>query len=177
MTTRPAKGGRIPPDGRPPQAKGVGENARRHDLEIPATPGLHGSDLQQGDVQRLTAAQRIAPTPKRNQPPATGGGRRRVQSPRRKVGRGPGVPDPIELAHKRLGGTLSAAPRQLQSFDTGKWAPLLQRLGRAPGTGGVLRAAIINQLSNLQRRPVAPQMTIVDLQDLEDKAAAFFGVD
>ena len=43
-------GGVVKPDGRPPQAKGVGKTARRHDLEAPATPGITGTDLQDGEV-------------------------------------------------------------------------------------------------------------------------------
>ena len=62
------KGGRIAPDGRQSQAPGVGKNSVRSDLSQPAkTPGLAGSDLQQGDVQALERGQKIAPINKRTQ--------------------------------------------------------------------------------------------------------------
>lgn len=178
MTARPTKGGRVPPDGRPSQAKGVGRDAKRHDLELPATPGLHDSDLQSGDVQRLTQAQRVSPRPKRNQPPAQPGARRRrsggaaPQSDQR-VG---AVPDPMELAKERLGGTLGGPPSQLENVDIGKWVPLLQQLTRTPGSGGVLRSAVINQISNLARKPVTSTVSVLDVQDLESQAADFLGV-
>ena len=58
MTAR-GPGGRVPPDGRPPVAPGVGKTARRHDLEAQPTPGLSDPSIQQGDVQRLEQAQQV----------------------------------------------------------------------------------------------------------------------
>src|SRR5690606_16933027 len=71
-----ARGGRIPPDGRPTQAPGVGKNSKRHDLERRNVPFLHGSDLQVGDVQAMEQGQRIAPkqTQAPAAPPSRGGG-------------------------------------------------------------------------------------------------------
>ena len=101
-------GGKIAPDGRRPQAPGVGKNAKRHDLERPATPGLSNSDLQQGDVQRLEQAQRTAPRAggKKVQAPAQGG---KPAKRRQGAQRGSGefsmaTPDPIQMAGSRIGG-------------------------------------------------------------------------
>lgn len=156
-------GGRIAPDGRAPQAKGVGKNSRRHDLEQPRTPGLHGSDLQQGDVQRLEAAQRVAPTPKRTQaaaaPQRTGGGGQRPTS-----ASGRAVPDPIQFAAGRMGGKMPTASAPLRQVDASAWRPLVERMAYAPNSGGSLAANLTDMLTQFVRRPVVSEVSFVDLE-------------
>ena len=130
-------GGRIAPDGRPAQAPGVGKNAKRHDLEAPATPGLHGSDLQQGDVQMLEQGQRVAPRPKKTQGAAAPAPARR-NAP---VGETPmEVPDPLEFAAGRIGGNVLVPSRLaglclMQKSGVHCWSrlPVIRRRpGRCP---------------------------------------------
>lgn len=168
----PKTGGRIPPQGRTPQAKGVGKNAKRHDLERPATPGLSDSTLQKGDVQQLEQGQAIAPR----------AGAKRVQGPAQ-VARGATqggtaqqggvtVPDPIEFAKGRLGNTLTGAPStQTSRLDPTPWMPFLRALVSTPGAGGALTQAFIVQLSNIVNRPSGPQQAVINMDDL-DKAVA-----
>jgi hypothetical protein len=44
-------------------ASGPGKFSKRTDAQKVQTPGLSGSDLQYGDVQRLKASQQVAPLP------------------------------------------------------------------------------------------------------------------
>lgn len=53
-------------------ASGPGKFSKRTDAQKVATPKLSGSDLQYGDVQKLQAAQKIAPLPQGVEPPALG---------------------------------------------------------------------------------------------------------
>ena len=160
-------GGRIAPDGRPAQAPGVGKNAKRHDLEAPATPGLHGSDLQQGDVQMLEQGQRVAPRPKKTQGAAAPAPARR-NAP---VGETPmEVPDPLEFAAGRIGGNVvGAEPAGGPLFDAEKWRPLLESIARNPQASGPLSTTIMKQLANMSRQPATATVTVVD-QNAADEA-------
>jgi len=115
-------GGKIPNQGNPPAAKGVGKNSKRHDLERQATPGLHGSDLQQGDIKKLEQGQRIAPI--RTQAPAApkgqsgqpGGQTRKAQS-----GGPMQVPDAIEFLGGKQGSELDQSLTPLPPSEI--WPP------------------------------------------------------
>jgi len=162
------KGGVIPSDGRPPVAPGVGKTARRHDLEAPATPGLSDSDLQQGDVQRLEQAQKIAPRPKRTQIPAV-----RQETPRRRQStqRGSGEfaltsPDPVEMAGERIGGKTPSVDGG-RTVDPGAWLPLAEQLALSPNAGGAIVAQLTNQLAQFRRRPVVSQANFIDLDEMD----------
>ena len=169
------RGGIIPPQGRPPTNPGVGENARRHDLERPKTPGLHDSSLQYGDVSRLEAAQRVAPPLKQRNPTGDGSA---VSASRRGAQPAAGsfsVPNPVEFAKQRMGGTLSGAPGGRQShINPAQWVPIYRRLANAPRSSGILRNALTAQLSTLINNPIYPQSTLIDMdaldQDLENLA-------
>lgn len=172
MVNKP--GGRILPDGRPPQSKGVGKNAKRHDLERPKTPGLHGSDLQQGDVQAMEQGQRIAPV--RTQPPAQprpqqGAG----QQPQRQLGLD--VPDAIQFFGQR-----AAGPPSIPSGGSGatggkleKWGPILSSLVSQPGTSGGLAQAYISQLRRLRQEAVNRPVASVNFQDIDDGLEGMLG--
>ena len=170
-------GGRITPDGRPAQAKGVGRDSKRHDLERPATPGLHDSDLQQGDVQALEQGQRVQPL-KRTQPPAVPA---QQSQPAAAQGEpGPVPEDRLGFLAKRIGGTY-------QPGDTGgggrtlndirPWVPLLEELAASPGASGTLTAAVISQVSNFARSGSHYENPIIDMQDADTLLEAYLGDD
>jgi len=158
-------GGRVPPDGRPPVAPGVGKTARRHDLEAPATPGLTDTDLQQGDVQALEQAQKIAPRAKRTQPPAKGRVTPRGNQPGRRsqAAQAGDIPDPIEMAGRKVGG--SAVPEDsavAEPFDLEAWRPLLQEIARNPNLSGPLTTTLMRQLQNISQIPDTASVHVVD---------------
>lgn len=162
-------GGTIPPQGRTPTNPGVGTNARRHDLERPKTPGLHNSDLQYGDVSRLEQAQRTAPLGKRQNPvarPATGAS----TTPQGGAPGGQGglsIPNPIDFAKRRLGGSLQGKPADLTQRDTRGWIPLFRRIANQPRSSGTLRNAMIQHLSTMINAPSVPTAHIVDVDQMD----------
>lgn len=164
------KGGRIPPDGRQPAAKGVGKNAKRHDLERPATPGLHGSDLQKGDVQALEQGQRVAPPgtqqPAAPQPQGTPNRRQSGGS----GGQGMEVPDAIDFLGGRAGGPRPSATPRAKHLDNERaltWLPVVRELASGPGASGLLASIFIQQSRNLRRRGGNPA-TVIDMQAVDD---------
>lgn len=162
-------GGYIAPQGRPVSAPGIGRDSKRHDLERPKTPGLHNSSLQYGDVQRLSAAQSVAPPLKQQNPVASSAGGGVSPSPSGATGgRGISVPSPIDFAKSRLGGTLGRAPAEnLSSVDPSSWVPIFRRLANAPRASGILRNALTAQISNLVNNPVTPRGQVVDMDELD----------
>ena len=164
-----ARGGRIPPDGRPVQAPGVGKNSKRHDLERRNVPFLHGSDLQVGDVQAMEQGQRIAPkqTQAPAAPPSRGGGS--GQQTTTTGGAAMAPPDPIEFLAGRIGGQpLQAPPRRadIKNSKAMAWLPLVRQMAAGPGSSGVLASALINQMRALSRMPVR-DVTVIDMQDVD----------
>lgn len=160
-------GGKIAPDGRPPQAKGVGKDSKRHDLEAPATPGLHGSDLQQGDVQALEQGQKIAPRPKKVQPAAQS--KPRPASSKKRATAVDGVPDPIEFAAGRIGGNVvspDAAPGV--GIDPRPWMPLLEQFVARPQVNPKLAALYVQQIASLRRQPFMSNVNYVDMLEADD---------
>ncbi len=168
-------GGRIPNQGNPPQAKGIGKNSKRHDLERRAVPTLHGSDLQQGDVSRLEQSIRTAPI--KEQQPSRGqaqGSAARMARPAQ--GTEP-IPNALDFIGQRAGGTLGPDQGPLVRSDSVRWAPLLRELTRVPGTGGLLVNAYISQLSSMMQNPMVPDVYYIDLNAAEDGAARGLGLD
>jgi hypothetical protein len=162
------RGGRIPNQGNQPQAPGIGRDAKRHDLEAGATPGLGGpdkgpTDLQSGDVQELEQGQRISN--KATQAPATA--QRAKSGKRPKPARGDTPPDAIDFFSRRSKqGTLP--PRgQTPEFDLGAWMPFLKELARNPNRSGPLATAIIQQLSNHGAQAAAGNVRVVDENALQ----------
>lgn len=161
-----APGGRIPPDGRPPQAKGTGKNAKRHDLERPATPGLSDSDLQQGDVQALEQGQRIAP--RTTQQPAAPQPSGSIQPTGSATA--PGVPDAIDF----LGGIQTEefnVPQTGPAHDNDGaigWMQIVRELAAGPGSSPGLAGAMVEQLRTLSKGN-AGAAAIVDM-DATDEA-------
>lgn len=170
------KGGRIAPDGRPPQAKGLGKNAKRHDLERPATPGLHGSDLQQGDVQAMEQGQRIAPA--QTQAASTSIERRPDGSQVQRSTEADGtqtsslqIPDAIDFLGDRSRNGNEFQPvqarRTLDSSRALTWMPLLRHLVNGPNASSALVNAFINQARAMQMAGSVPA-TIVDMNAADD---------
>jgi len=157
-------GGRIPNQGNGPAAKGVGKNAKRHDLERQDVPPLHDSDLQQGDVQALEQGQRIAPV--RSQAPAVpqqAGG-----SARQDVGGGAQQPAPMDIINSRLGNTMATQGTE-RTFDPAKarladkWAGFYMQLSQHPNASPVLKAQARQQANDLRATRTAPKSQIMDL--------------
>ncbi len=166
------RGGRIAPDGRGPQAKGVGRNAKRHDLERPATPGLANSDLSQGDVSDLEQGQRIAPiqNQSRGQSPRlnSGGGATPAPSRDETV-----VPDAIQFLGDQQGSefNLPVAEVGLDHTKIETWGPILRQLVSGPGSTGTLANALINQARSLRQTRTGPAI-VIDLQATDDAIEA-----
>lgn len=168
MAKNSNKGGRIAPDGRPAQAPGVGKNAKRHDLERPATPGLHDSDLQQGDVQAMEQGQRIAPRSTQQSG--------QTQIARQTMERGGGtetssmqIPDAIDFLGQRNGPEFGppTPQRRLDSSAALTWLPILRQLAAGPGASSALVNAFINQARLLQQAGAQPA-TVVDMAAVDD---------
>ena len=166
-------GGRIKPDGRPAQAPGVGANSRRHDLEAPSgsVPPLHGdTGLQQGDIQELKAGQRIAPLGKQNQAPAKNS-RTTPRAPTKRGQRASGgvdIPDPIEMAGNRMGGSVGQASGDPSFHDPAGWVPFLRQLATDPSTSGALSTTLVRQIGNVVRRPNASTVRVMDMNAADD---------
>lgn len=166
------KGGYIPPDGRPAQAKGVGKNAKRHDLERPATPGLHDSDLQKGDVQAMEQGQRIAPRQVQGPPTPP---QSSTSQPTQQMGidrQNPGgmeVPDPIDFLAERNGQefNIPVPQRHIDESKAMTWLPILRQLASGPGASSALVNAFINQARLMQQRGGQPA-TVVDMAATDD---------
>lgn len=160
-------GGKIAPDGRTPRHKGVGKNAKRHDLEAPATPGLHGSDLQQGDVQMLEQGQRVAPRAKKQQVSGSPQAPRQRQSVQRGSNEfSMAAPDPIQMAAGRMGGQVPTAGGGVP-VDPTPWLPLIRTLASAPNSGGSIAANLVDILSQHRRRPIVTQGNLLDFDELD----------
>ncbi len=170
MTSR--RGGRIPPQGRTPQAKGVGKSSKRHDLERPKTPGLHGSDLQQGDVSKFEQGQRIAPIKTQ----APGQTKRSSSLPANRTTRadGSGAPDPLTFLNERLGGTLTSGESQGRpQANKQAMMPLLEKLATATGASGIVAQAFITQLANTRSEQGVVRTPLISMQDVERDLAEF----
>lgn len=170
----PKTGGRIPAQGRTPQAPGVGRSAKRHDLERPATPGMSG-DLQQGDVGELEQGQAVAPRAgaKQRQAPAGAAASRAQNRSGVQATTSMDVPNPIDFAGQRLQGSLGPqAGPEPEYHDFSGWFPLMRQLLTMPGTSGSLTRAYMEQLSLLARNPVTSRLAPLDMTALDDSVGA-----
>jgi hypothetical protein len=161
------RGGRIPNQGNQPQAPGIGRDAKRHDLEAGATPGLGGpdrgpTDLQFGDVQELEQGQQIV-----NQ--ATGGPQK-SSKPRRRTSSQMDAPDPISFIAGRSGGQPIGDPSASNrtAVDVRPWMPLIEQVAARPNVGGAVGAAYVRLLMKASRTPINPRATVIDRQELDE---------
>jgi hypothetical protein len=172
MTTRQGPGGAIPRDNRPVAAKGVGKNSKRHDLERPSTPGLHGSDLQQGDVQALEQGQRIAPVQQQAsalpEPPPQRGAREQL-------GEDGVMPSVDEIITTHLGGTLDSEPIGSEldhqaNHRAETWLHVLSTLARQPGASPLLRSRVQTLQQAVRQNPARmPQGGALFLRDVDEQ--------
>ena len=163
-------GGHRAPDGRPPQAPGIGKTARRHDLEQPKTPGLAGSDLQQGDVQRFEAGQKIQPIAggrKQTSTASKGSGKTGVRGDME-------IPDAIDFAGERKGQNLGAQGQGQEPLDMSEWLPLLRALAANPKRSGPLATALLQQISNANNTPGAGRVRVIDENAIQDAIGQSF---
>ncbi len=85
------------------------------------------------------------------------------------------MPDPLEFARGRLGGTLQGgAGRSAAEVDFSAWAPLLKQLLSTPNAGGTLTRAYIERLSQLARRPIS-RSAAIDMTEMDDVVEAILG--
>jgi len=172
-------GGRIPPDNRGPQAKGVGQNSKRHDMERRDTPYLHDSDLQQGDVQAMENGQRI--TPKQTQGPAApstggqGGGATSVPTDNGATS----IPDAIDfISGMAKGGGVTPPPAGVApSANLDMWVRFAQHLVNGPGSSGLMAGAYINQIRQMRRTPQVAESVFINLADIDDALEAALDAD
>lgn len=141
---------------RPVQAPGVGPNAKRHDLERRAVPNLHGSDLQQGDVQAMEQGLRIAPVqeqaPAIPPPPPSGRDDNRIQEiPGQEL-------DINEVIQARLAGTLEpdrpgVAVNETAQRRAATWLDIIRDLANQPGASTLLRTRAQTVMREAATRP------------------------
>ncbi len=162
-------GGLVPNQGNPPAAKGTGKNSKRHDLERPTTPGLHGSDLQKGDVKKLEEGQRI--TKKKTQAPANQVSEQPQQAPQ-KEGAPVDVPDPIEFLGGRSSGAAALDAEITPSQGYTAWLPFVRQMAIGPGSSGLMAGAYINQFRQIMNAPSVTKNTVIDLQNMDDALEA-----
>lgn len=172
MTARGGPGGRIPRDNRGPQAKGVGKNSKRHDLERPVTPGLHNSDLQQGDVQALEQGQRIAPVQTQQPAVATPPPQ---PSQRDALGADGVMPSTDEMIMGFLGGTIENDVPGTEidhqaNHRAETWFSVLTRLASQPGASPLLRSRVQTLQQQARANPVRmPQGGALFLRDVDEQ--------
>jgi hypothetical protein len=138
-------------------------------LEEPAA-GVSNTDLQFGDRKRIEQAQKAAPRPKKQAASGRTGGQRRTERQPRQGSGQMAVPDPIEMAAQRQGqaAPFSPASGESREVDPTPWIPLMNQMASAPNTGGTLTAMMLEQFSNMRRRPLASQSRLIDLNEIDD---------
>lgn len=148
----------------PIQAKGVGKDSKRHDLD--GTPGLSpGSSLTQGDVQELEGGQKAI----QNTQGAQGAPQQsQVNAP-------PGAddqfaaPDPVQMAAGKIGGNLAGAgqaPLQ-EKIDFSSWLPLLRKLATSPTSSGLLQRAFVARMTTEMNRSTGTKAALIRQRDFD----------
>ncbi len=150
----------------PIQAKGVGKNSKRHDLD--GTPGLSdGSSLNQGEVGQFEAGQKAVENTQRQQqvtqapPPAAG------------TPTNPDLiaPDPIAMAGQKVGGNLAGAgtgPLE-EKISFANWLPLLRRLSVSPTSSGLLQKAFLNRITQEMNRSTGTKAALIRQRDFDQR--------
>ncbi len=164
------KGGKIPPDNRGPQAKGIGKNSKRHDLERQNTPPLHGSDLQQGDIQALEQGRRVAPV--KTQQPAAPQKQSSSRSSPAKEGAGLVTPDAIEFLGGRSQGMKALEGMVTPSENYTSWLPFVRQMVIGPGSSGLMAGAYINQFRQIMGGASVTKSTVINLENMDDALEA-----
>lgn len=150
----------------PIQAKGVGKDSKRHDLD--GTPGLSaGSSVQYGEGQELEQGQQAVQNTQGAQqvsqqaPPST-------PSPS-----DPNLiaPDPVSMAAGKIGGSLDGAGQgpleERVSFTN--WLPLLRRLSVSPTSSGLLQRAFQERINKEMARPTGTKAALIRQRDFDKR--------
>ena len=153
----------------PIQAKGVGKNSKRHDLD--GTPGLD-SDLQQGEVQEMERGQQVVQnTQGTARPQVQGAETPRAALPAQEMA----VPDAVTFAGQKVGGDLSNAGQgpiqERQSFSN--WLPLLRRLAVSPTSSGILQRSFVERLSVEMQRPTGGKAALLTQRSMDERLEEF----
>ena len=145
------------------QAKGVGKDSKRHDLD--GTPGLD-SDLQQGEVQEMERGQQVVANTQGEQA-VTAAEQPRAQLP----AQGMAVPDPIDFAGQKVGGSLEGAGAgQLQEkVNFSNWLPLLRRLATSPTSSGLLQRSFMARMQQEMNRPTGVKTALLRQRDFDNR--------
>jgi hypothetical protein len=149
----------------PIQAKGVGKDAKRHDLD--GTPGLSdGSSLNQGDVQQLEAGQKVVQDTQQTQV-AKAAQSAGIPLPQAPAETAVAAPDPVDFAIQKAGGGLTVPDGSLSGINTAQWLPLTERLASQTQSSSMLRRAFVNMLSRIQSEPFAGSTEVVNKRELD----------
>lgn len=157
--------------GRPSQAPGVGQNAKRHDLSDRSVPYMHGSDLQYGEVGAMRDAQ-SALGPRTQQPASAttpNAAPRNANAPIPE-----GVPDPITF----FGGRTKSPASDLiirGDFQMEDWLPIASATMNGSGSSSLLRRLFIRQLRNVQMSQ--QQFAELDLNERDDALGQALGIE
>ena len=152
------------------QAKGVGKNSKRHDLD--GTPGLD-SDLQQGEVQEMERGQQVVQDTQQAQTQVQAAAQPRAALP----AQGMAVPDPVEFAGQKVGGTLEGAGAgQLQErLSFSNWLPLLRRLATSPTSSGLLQRSFMARMQQEMNRPTGTKTALLRQRDFDNRLETLNG--
>ena len=146
----------------PIQAKGVGKNSKRHDLD--GTPGLSkGSSVQYGEGQQLAAGQQAVQNTQSAQTAQASGGAGaapQVQSPP--------ASDPLAMVANKAGGQKGTLPMEgLGMVDTAEFQPMLRRLASG-NSSSILKQAYMEMVANASQQPWSgAQTALIDRQALD----------
>lgn len=143
----------------PIQAKGVGKNSKRHDLD--GTPGLSaGSSVNYGEGKELEAGQQAVSN--------TQGAQAQGQPlPEQATERPVGAPDPMAFAAEKIGGDLQVPEQELTALNTAQWIPMIEKLAGSNSSSSLLRRAYVQMLARLQNEPFSGSTAVVDKRELD----------
>ncbi len=151
----------------PIQAKGIGKNSKRHDLD--GTPGLSkGSSVQYGEGKELEAGQakvqdtQVAQTISQAPAPVAPQG----------ANAGMIAPNPLDFAMQKLGGndlsTAGQGPLE-EKISFTNWLPLLRRLAVSPTSSGILQRAFVQRMTQEMQRPTGTKTALIRQRDFDSR--------
>ena len=144
------------------QAKGVGKDAKRHDLD--GTPGLD-SDLQSGEVGQLEEGQRQVQNTVSQQTVTQPG------VPPSQADATMAIPDPVQFAGDKIGGSLEGAGQapMEEKINFSNWLPFLRRLASSPTSSGLLQRAFVKRMTTEMKRPTGTNTALIRQRDFDNR--------
>ena len=146
------------------QAKGVGKDSKRHDLD--GTPGLSpGSSLISGQVQEFEAGQKAVQNTQRAQSPRAA----QVTPPSPPAGDQFSAPDPVTFAAQKVGGNLAGAgtAKLEEKLDWSNWLPILRRLATSPTSSGLLQRAFVERMTHEMNKATGTRVALIRQRDFD----------